>query len=493
MSEKIYTRLLRLYPSSFRKKYEGEALQLIRDRLRDETGFFKRARLWWDLVADVLAGLPSAYRNSYAVTEAASLSLHAAGIPSFKILDKEPLGLGSILAGGTISLIALAAFVFLLSLPIASQPIPGSHGRMSPIESVMQRLNSTPAPDSGASSLQDAAPSASTQMSGPQAEPSTPGASTPNTLASSSATGVLPMAVNTTPRFEVASIKPSKPDTPRKMSFEVASIRQSKPGKSAPMPNFALDNSDSYTPFPDPGGRFTADFPLPLYIQFAYKLWLTPEQTDSMLAHLPKWVATDYFEIHAKAEGNPTKDQMRWMMQSLLADRFKLAVHFETKQVPVFALVLEKPGRTGPKLRSHSDGPPCDVHMPGPAPGNSVNMDGVFPRVCDAFMLIPAANHEMLLGSRNTTMKMIADSLPSLGRLGRPVVDQTGLAGRFDFTLQWTPESDGPAQSGVDARLDSPGTTFLEALKDQLGLKLKSTKAPLDVLVVDHVERPSEN
>ena len=95
MSEKIFTRLLRLYPSSFRKKYEGEALQLIRDRLRDERGFFKRARLWWDLLADVLTALPSAYRNSYAVTEAAPLSLNPAGIPSFKILEEEPLGLGS--------------------------------------------------------------------------------------------------------------------------------------------------------------------------------------------------------------------------------------------------------------------------------------------------------------------------------------------------------------------------------------------------------------
>ena len=156
MSEKIYTRLLRLYPSSFRKKYEGEALQLIRDRLRDETGFFKRARLWWDLVADVLAGLPSAYRNSYALPEAASLSFNATGIPSFKILDEEPLGLGAILVGGTISLIVIAAFAFLLSRPIAYHPLSGSNGRMSPIESVMQRLNSASVPDSAASSLQDA-------------------------------------------------------------------------------------------------------------------------------------------------------------------------------------------------------------------------------------------------------------------------------------------------------------------------------------------------
>ncbi len=70
MSEKMYLRLLRLYPSRFRKEYEEEALQLIRDRLSDETGFFKKVRLWWDLVTDLLSGLPQAYRNSYAATEA---------------------------------------------------------------------------------------------------------------------------------------------------------------------------------------------------------------------------------------------------------------------------------------------------------------------------------------------------------------------------------------------------------------------------------------
>jgi hypothetical protein len=188
MSEKIFTRLFRLYPSSFRKEYEGQALQLIRDRLRDETGFFKRARLCWDLVTDVVAGLPAAYRNSYALTEAVPLSLNATGIPSFKILDEEPLGLGSILVGGTISLIVLAAFAFLLSRPIAYHPLSGSNGRMSPIESVMQRLNSASVPDSAASSLQDAATSASAQMS--QAQPSTPGASTPNMSPSSSETEI---------------------------------------------------------------------------------------------------------------------------------------------------------------------------------------------------------------------------------------------------------------------------------------------------------------
>jgi hypothetical protein len=190
MSEKIYARLLRLYPSSIRKKYEDESLQLIRDRFRDETGFFERARLWWDLVVDVLTGLPSAYRNSYAVTESAPLSFSAASVPSFKILDDDPLGRGSILAGGTIALIVLAAFAFLLSRPIAYRPLSGSNGRLSPVEAVMQRLNQAPAPDSAASSLPDAATPASAQMSGSKAQPWMQGASTPNTSTSSSETEI---------------------------------------------------------------------------------------------------------------------------------------------------------------------------------------------------------------------------------------------------------------------------------------------------------------
>jgi hypothetical protein len=147
MSEKMYTRLLRLYPSRFRKEYEGEALQLIRDRLRDERGFFKRARLLWDLVADVLAGLPQGYRSSYAATEAASLLLNAEGIPSFKVLDEDPIGRGSILLGGTLSLATIAAFGFLLGRSMAHLPVPGSNGRMSPIEAVVERLNRATAPD----------------------------------------------------------------------------------------------------------------------------------------------------------------------------------------------------------------------------------------------------------------------------------------------------------------------------------------------------------
>ena len=274
------------------------------------------------------------------------------------------------------------------------------------------------------------------------------------------------------------------------MAFDVASVRQSQPSTFTP-PSFPLSPDDSYRPN---GGLFSADFPLVVYIEFAYKLWLTHEQRDSMLARLPKWVATDSFTIHARQASNPTKDQMRLMMQSLLADRFKLTVHFETQKVPALALTLAKPGKTGPSLRPHAEGPSCDVPVPSSARGPSASNSEVFPLECNVYGLSGRADHTLLAGSRNTTMELIAASLSSLpDGLERPVVDRTGLTGKYDFTIEWTPESNGSAASAAGVLPAPQGTTFLEAVKEQLGLKLESTKAPLKVLVIDHVERPSEN
>jgi hypothetical protein len=171
MSEKIYTRLFRLYPSRFRKAYEDEALQLIRDRLRDEAGFFKRARLWWDLAMDVFAGLPQAYRNSYAVTAEAPAAPNAEGIPSFRMLDNEPLKRGSILIGSTLSLATIAAFGFLLSRSIGYVPLSSSNGRISAIESVVERLNRATTPDTAAGRAEEAAKSPSAGASESQSWP----------------------------------------------------------------------------------------------------------------------------------------------------------------------------------------------------------------------------------------------------------------------------------------------------------------------------------
>ena len=241
-------------------------------------------------------------------------------------------------------------------------------------------------------------------------------------------------------------------------TFETVSVKQSKP-------------ETPWSQRLDPG-RYAANDTLWGYIDFAWNLMPSRAQMDSMLARLPKWVSTDTYEIHAVAEGNPTPDQMRLMVQSLLADRFSLKVHFDTAQTPVLALVLDKPGKTGPKLRPHSEGPPCDVH----------NAD-VFPPMCDQLLASDRPNHAVLVGARNMTIGKIAAFVSSLGRLDRPVVDQTSLSGNFDFTLEFTNHP----------QPDAEGTTLQEALQDQLGLKLKTATAPLNTLVVDHVERPSEN
>jgi hypothetical protein len=180
MSEKIFTRLFRLYPSRFRKEYESEALQLIRDRLRDENGFLKRARLWWDLAVDVFAGLPQMYRNSYAVTEAALLSPNVEGIPSFKVLEEEPLRRGSILLGGTLSVSAMVSFALLLSMSINHLPVPGPNGRRSPIEAVMDRLNQATTPDTGVGAAEDVSRSGSVRPGERQPRPFPPAAVNPS-------------------------------------------------------------------------------------------------------------------------------------------------------------------------------------------------------------------------------------------------------------------------------------------------------------------------
>lgn len=275
-----------------------------------------------------------------------------------------------------------------------------------------------------------------------------------------------------------------------KMEFDVASVRQSPPGTFTP-PNFPLSRDDSYSLN---GGLFSADFPLIVYIEFAYKLWLTDGQRRLMLAHLPKWVSGDSFTIHARRNGSPTKDQMRLMVQSLLASRFKLAIHFESQNVPAFALTLAKPGKTGPMIRPHAEGPPCQTLAPQSGRGVSLDRSVVFPRECSVFGLSRKPGHIFLAGSRDTTMELIAASLASLpGGLDRPVVDRTGLAGKYDFTIEWTSVANAPGTLTPEAQPDSQGVSFLEAIKEQLGLRLEPVKAPVNVLVIDHVERPSEN
>jgi uncharacterized protein (TIGR03435 family) len=215
-----------------------------------------------------------------------------------------------------------------------------------------------------------------------------------------------------------------------------------------------------------------------------------------MTSHLPKWVSTDRFEIEGRAPANATKDQMRLMMQALLAERFQLAVHFETPEAPILAMTLVKPGKPGPGLRQHAEGPSCDV----PASPN------IFPPTCYLAGWQFADGGQRKGSGRDLAITDIAGYLASWGSLDRPIIDRTGLTGEYDFTVQWKPDSDigggravpkaGSGSVAPSARASEPdgdGSSFIQALRDQLGLKLKSSKGPVETLVIDHIARPSEN
>ena len=290
----------------------------------------------------------------------------------------------------------------------------------------------------------------------------------------------------------------ARPQTPQwqidaggKMEFDVASVKQdtTPPSPQTVNSNVPLGPQDMYSPT---GGLLSAtNVPLLQYMVFAYKL--TPNQVQSVLSSLPKWATTNRYDIQARVAGNPTKDQFRLMMQALLADRFKLAIHYEIKQQPIFALVLDKPGKLGPKIQPHPADSPCSTA--GAAPGAPTpTVAGGFPELCGAFSGWPVSGR-IHVGGRNVPMEMIATYLtnPQLIGADRAVIDKTGLAGKYDFIVEFTPQINGPLPPGVNFQPDESGPTFLEALKEQLGLKLDSQTGPVPVIVIDHVEPPSEN
>jgi uncharacterized protein (TIGR03435 family) len=244
-----------------------------------------------------------------------------------------------------------------------------------------------------------------------------------------------PMAADAHPSFEVATIKPSKPDDQRK-AFIVQGRR------------FKIINQ-----------------PLTAILSFSYDV-----QAKQIIG-LPPWADTDKYDIDAEpdGEGAPSGKQWKAMLQKLVAERFKLTFHQEKKELSVYVLSVAK---GGPKL-TKSEGDPN-------------GLPGLFFRgkLGD-------------LGVRNANMGDFT-GLMQQAVLDRPVLDQTEITGRYDFTLVWTP--DDSQFAGMGAKIPpapaddgkAPANLYT-AIQEQIGLKLDATKAPADVMVVDHVEKPSEN
>ncbi len=239
-----------------------------------------------------------------------------------------------------------------------------------------------------------------------------------------------------------------------------------------------------------PGGHLLAEKVLLRYfIQSAYEL--KPFQISGG----PAWINSAHYDIDAKAEGNPNRSQMHLMMRVLLEDRFKLKLHHETKQLPVYEVIVAK---GGPKLPQSKEGG-CIAPDPNggplpPAPGQ--------PIPCGRILMMMSSAGAQMRGAK-VSMADLVGILSNV--LGRTVVDKSGFQGTFDVHLEFTPDETlgglptpppAPLPAGDSVRSapppDSHGNIFA-AMQEQLGLKLKSAKGPAHMLVIDSVERPSAN
>ncbi len=293
--------------------------------------------------------------------------------------------------------------------------------------------------------------------------------------------------------YAQAAVTASPLPSPDSLAFEVASVRQNKTDEKPSM-NVSPTTGDSFTPT---GGLYAArNIALVSYIAFAYKL--TNKQLQAVVTQVP-WAMEERFDIEARAEGNPTKDQHRSMMRSVLSQRFQLAVHFETRNVPVFMLVLAKPGKLGPQLRLHSlADPECAAPESAPIPDNTTggaaeDAEGFAHHPCGAIVRMkPSGPGRMREGARDVPMTLIAAILTGVGNVERPMFDQTGIKGNVDFNLEW-----GLVRANLPVREafhpDDSAATFQEALQEQLGIKMLAKKGPADFFIVDHIEQPSPN
>ncbi|MBZ5677228.1 MAG: TIGR03435 family protein [Acidobacteriia bacterium] len=236
-------------------------------------------------------------------------------------------------------------------------------------------------------------------------------------------------------------------DLAKPLAFEVASITPCPPGTPAPPTEHA-----GIAEFTSPGGRFRASATtVKFLLEWAYGI--QPSQHSDG----PAWLGTDRYDIVAKAEGNASDPQIKRMVQTLLAERFQLKLHRESKELSAYVISV---GKTAPKLFPPKDD---ETHALRVAPQMGPNQKPVSYRV---------------IATRYTLTQLtdiFARQMDSL------VVNQTGLNGEFDFTLDLTPDEERP--NPVDP------TILMTAMREQLGLTMKSQKIPVDFLVIDSAEK----
>ncbi len=269
-----------------------------------------------------------------------------------------------------------------------------------------------------------------------------------------------------------------------KMEFEVASVKPAEPGTPFAT-NVALNGLEGTAPTSD---LFSANAPLMAYLLFAYKI-ADSNQGRAIYDKLPAWAKMQFYTIQARANGAPTRDQLRLMVQALLADRFELAIHQETQMREEYAFTLDRPGKLGPQLYPHSTSESC-VDNPSRSPMIAApDRDTDAPRYCGVVAWnMGDQRHVRMI---DVTMAEAVNYLSGAAMAGGTLtphtgIDDTGLSGHYDLDLQFLLEPEGPGSN-----TNAGGPTFTQALKNQLGLKLTARKGPVQILVLDHLEKPS--
>jgi bla regulator protein BlaR1 len=254
-----------------------------------------------------------------------------------------------------------------------------------------------------------------------------------------------------------ASVTPTPTPQPERPRFEVASVKPTN-GVGASSGGAGVGGASEHN------------------MTVRFLLWFSYRVQPFQIVGAPGWIDTDRFDIEARAEDrNAGPDQVRLMLQSLLEDRFHLKLHRETKVSPMYALVVAK---GGPKMTLSADQTSPDVNGPAP-PGSPLPNHGAIRFGQGSFL------------ANAVPLSFFAHELS--GRMDRLVVDRTNLPGRYDFLLQWKPgpgetPNEAPATGDIESR-----PSIFTAIQEQMGLKLESGREPVEVLVVDHIERPSEN
>jgi uncharacterized protein (TIGR03435 family) len=246
----------------------------------------------------------------------------------------------------------------------------------------------------------------------------------------------------------------------------------------------------------NPGRFIVNNTSLRTMIRNAYKV------PDFTISGGPGWITSDRYDIEAKADGELKGDAVLMLLQTLLEDRFQLKIHRETKEGPVYVLTVAKGGS---RLLPSNCAVVDPAYMPPPPAANETR-----PENCGVNKSGSNGPSRTLsvTGLKIEETNMGTATVPGLtfylaSMLGRPVVNKTGLSGRFDIHLEYTPDSPAAGLPRGQGTADDPnepapaadtGTpSIFTAMQEQLGLKLESAKGPVELLIIDHVERPSEN